>query len=131
MPLKFTQLISCRFVDEISSYLEQFGVKNSKIENCHEHNISLLYYCMNCNDPLCSDCFMFGNKHKDHKINHLDNIYKDHVDTIKSEAKDLQNKFDLYTHFLKQVEEKIDSVRLAKQDRSNELEDLFENMKNK
>jgi len=131
MPLKFTQIINCRFVDELSSYLEHFGAKNHKVENCEEHNISLLYYCINCSEPLCSDCFMFGQKHKDHQIMHLDNIYKTHVDNIKSEAKDLQNKFDQYTQFLKQVEEKIDLVRLAKQDRSNELEDLFENMKNK
>ena len=131
MPLKFTQIINCRFVDELSTYLEQFGAKNNKIENCHDHNISLLYYCMNCNEPLCSDCFMFGQKHKDHNISHLENIYKTHVDTIKTEAKDLQLKFDQYTLFLKKVEEKIDLVRMAKQDRSNELEDLFENMKNK
>ncbi len=131
MPLKFTQIVNCRFVDELSVFLENFGAKNQKLENCEEHQISLLYYCTKCSEPLCSDCFMFGNKHKEHEISHLDNIYNNHVEVIKIEAKELQNKFDQYTNFLKQIEEKIDLVRLAKQDRSNELEDLFENMKNK
>lgn len=131
MPLKFTQIVNCRFVDDLSVFLEQMGGKNVKLETCEDHKIDLLYYCKICKEPLCSDCFMFGQKHKEHQneISHLETIYKNHVDVIKSEAKELQLKFDQYSQFLKQIEEKIDLVRLAKQDRSNELEELFENMK--
>jgi len=86
---------------------------------------------MQCNESLCSDCFLFGKKHKDHEINHLENIYKNHVDIIKTESKELQNKYEHLTNFLKQIEERIDLVRQAKQERTNELEELFENLKNK
>ena len=102
-----------------------------KQEICEEHNITLLYYCNTCNESLCSDCYMFGNKHKDHQINKLENIYLSHVELIKNESKEIKNKFDKLNNYLKLLNEKIIFVRNYKTERSMELDDVFDNMRNK
>ena len=72
---------------------------------------------------------MFANKHKDHKIKHLDEIYKHHLDSVKLEINDLQGKLEKLTGFLFSVEEKIDFVRQVKNDKTTELEELYEYLK--
>jgi hypothetical protein len=74
---------------------------------------------------------MFGKKHKEHDIKHLDIIYKNHLQLIQTETKDLQNKLDSLNAVLISIEEKITMIRQAKQERSIELEELFENLKKK
>ncbi len=111
--------------------IESISSKKPSNENCNEHKIPLLYYCNQCLEPLCSDCFMFGKKHKDHDIKHLDLIYKNHLELIKNETKDLQSKLDNLNHILSNIEEKITLLKHAKQERSSELDELFENLKKK
>ena len=74
---------------------------------------------------------MFGKKHKEHDIKHLDIIYKEHLEKIKNETKDLQNKLDNLNSVLFNIDEKISVIRQAKQERSTELNDMFENLKKK
>jgi len=111
--------------------IETISSKKSSNENCPEHKIPLLYYCIQCLEPLCSDCFMFGKKHKDHEIKHLDIIYKNHLELIKNETKDLQSKLDNLNNILLNIEEKISLIKHAKQERSLEQDELFDNLKKK
>jgi tripartite motif-containing protein 37 len=74
---------------------------------------------------------MFETKHKDHKIEKLENIYNSHCVLIKNESKELKNKSDKLNNYLKLLNEKIIFVRNYKTERSIELEDVFEKMKNK
>ena len=111
--------------------IESISSKKSINENCPEHKIPLLYYCTQCIEPLCSDCFMFGKKHKDHDIKHLDIIYKNHLDLIKNETKDLQSKLDSLNCILSNIEEKISVIKHAKQERSCEMDEIFDSLKKK
>lgn len=74
---------------------------------------------------------MFGKKHKDHEINKLDQVYTTHVELIKSESKEIQKKFEIMNFYLKSINDKIISVGSYKLEKSNELEELFDNLKNK
>lgn len=74
---------------------------------------------------------MFEAKHKDHKIEKLENIYNSHCLLIKNESKELKNKCDKLNNYLKLLNEKIIFVRNYKTERSIELEEVFEKMKNK
>jgi tripartite motif-containing protein 37 len=74
---------------------------------------------------------MFEIKHKEHKIEKLENIYNSHCLLIKNESKELKNKCDKLNNYLKLLNEKIILVRNYKTERSIELEEVFEKMKNK
>lgn len=103
------------------------AVHNNKKELCKEHNINLLYYCSNCNESLCSDCYMFGNKHKEHEICKLDNVYMTHIEKIKKESNEVQEKYNKLKKLLNILEDRISFIRSSKQERANELESLYEN----
>lgn len=105
--------------------------QKARQEICQEHNITLLYFCMKCNESLCSDCYMFGTRHKDHEINKLENIYLSHCEQIKSESKELKNKCEKLNEYLKLLNEKIIFVRNYKTEKYIELEEVFEKMKSK
>ena len=109
--------------------MEVFSKQKNQTEICLDHKINLLYYCMDCNVALCSDCYMFANNHKDHQIKHLDEIYKNHLDGVKFEIVELQNKLEKLNNFLNSIEEKIDFVRQTKNDKTAELEELYEFLK--
>lgn len=133
MSLKLNQIISVRFINELNSVIENLHLtkQKAKHEICPTHNITLLYFCITCNESLCSDCFMFEAKHKEHKIEKLENIYNSHCLLIKNESKELKNKCDKLNNYLKLLNEKIIFVRNYKTERLIELEEVFEKMKNK
>lgn len=133
MSLKLNQIISVRFINDLNTVIETLNLtkQKAKQEVCPAHNITLLYFCLICNESLCSDCFMFETKHKDHKIEKLENIYNSHCVLIKNESKELKNKCDKLNNYLKLLNEKIIFVRNYKTERSIELEEVFEKMKNK
>ncbi|KAJ3394159.1 Tripartite motif containing 37 [Entophlyctis sp. JEL0112] len=56
---------------------------------CEEHNVPLFYFCLECNDALCSDCAVLDSKHKAHPLQHLSSVYKSHHDLIWSKIKAL------------------------------------------
>jgi tripartite motif-containing protein 37 len=111
--------------------IESINKKTNQDEICSEHNVTLLYFCNTCNESLCSDCYMFGGRHKEHDIQKLDNIYMNHIDLIKHEFKGLQTKYDQLDNHLKLLNEKIIFVRNYKLERSNELEEFFDSLRNK
>lgn len=74
---------------------------------------------------------MFENTHKDHQIKHLDEIYRTHLDMVKIEINDLQGKLEKLNNFLTSIEEKIDYIRQTKNDKTTELEELYEYLKSK
>jgi hypothetical protein len=133
MSLKFSQLVQCKFVNELSSIIETISNKQKSTNNelCSIHKIAQLYYCAQCSEALCSDCFMFEKKHKDHEIKRLDVIYKAHLEKINKETEDLQGKFDIFHTFLLKIEEKIGKIKNHKNERINEIEGIYENLKKK
>lgn len=133
MGLKLNQIINVRFINELNTVIETLNLSKQKIkqELCQEHNITLLYFCTTCNESLCSDCFMFETRHKDHKIEKLESIYNNHCYLIKNESKELKYKYDRLNNYLKLINEKIILVRNYKTEKSIELDEVFEKMKTK
>ena len=68
--LNFNQLIHLSFMADVANYIDKINTskKAEESEICNKHQIQNLYYCTDCEMPLCSDCYMLEDKHKKHKI---------------------------------------------------------------
>jgi hypothetical protein len=68
--LNFNQLIHLSFMTDVANYIDKISAskKTEETEICSKHQIQNLYYCADCEMPLCSDCYMLEDKHKKHKI---------------------------------------------------------------
>ena len=130
--LRSSQLIQVSFMAEVANFIDKMNnnKKNEELENCPKHNIQYLYYCKNCNVPLCSDCYMFEDNHKEHEIKRINDVYKEHFDLIKKEKEDLDNNSEKLNRKLKDINEKIIEIGNYKYKRSKELEDTFNNLNN-
>jgi tripartite motif-containing protein 37 len=99
-----------------------------KTEVCKLHSSPLHYYCKTCEDSICSDCAMFGDTHKQHEFEKLQNVYDKHVNGLKEEISALHARLD----HLQILEDSIDSnIRLvenAKEEYSSELQSLIHDM---
>jgi len=85
------------------------GQKNRQGE-CKEHQTALNYYCKTCTIPICSDCAMFGTKHKGHEFERLQDVYVRHVELIKHEAVGLKKRLKDLGYFMRDVQVTIDKV---------------------
>ena len=129
--LRSSQLIQVSFMAEVANFIDKMNnnKKNEELENCPKHNIQYLYYCKNCNVPLCSDCYMFEDNHKEHEIKRINDVYKEHFDLIKKEKENLDNNCEiLLNRNLRDISDKIIEIGNFKYKRSKELEDTFNNL---
>ena len=131
--LRSSQLIQVSFMAEVANFIDKINnnKKNEELENCPKHNIQYLYYCKNCNVPLCSDCYMFEDNHKEHEIKRINDVYKEHFDLIKKEKENLDNNCEiLLNRNLRDISDKIIEIGNFKYKRSKELEETFNNLNN-
>ena len=131
--LRSSQLIQVSFMAEVANFIDKMNnnKKNEELENCPKHNIQYLYYCKNCNVPLCSDCYMFEDNHKEHEIKRINDVYKEHFDLIKKEKENLDNNCEiLLNRNLRDISDKIIEIGNFKYKRSKELEETFNNLNN-
>ena len=120
--LRLDQLVTCRFLNDITQALENLSVTKAEIsEKCATHGCALNYYCVNCTSAICSDCAMFSSEHKGHEFQHLANIYKLHVDQIHIESKVLNKRLKDLELLLIDLDVKIEKFRTAKEEKSREL----------
>ncbi|KAI0225309.1 hypothetical protein L0F63_002522 [Massospora cicadina] len=75
---------------------------------CQEHKTRLAYYCHTCEIPICSDCGMLGTKHRDHKFEHMKDIYDQRIDGLKSYLTTLHKRMDKFTKKIKEIDRKSD-----------------------
>lgn len=81
-------------------------------EACSKHNSKLVYYCLNCKIPICSDCAVLEKTHKSHSFEKINNIYKLHFDNIKIEQQKLRKKLiGLHTQ-MDNIEDIIDQLTM-------------------
>ena len=52
----------------------------------------MIYYCIPCDKVICSDCYMFSEEHKTHKIVKSKEIYERKIDSINKEINELRKK---------------------------------------
>ena len=64
---------------------------------------------------------MFGNEHKDHKFEHLSNVYNQHLNNIKEEEKFIIKKLSEYSKLMDGLRKSIDEIQKSKDDKEEEL----------
>ena len=98
---------------------------------CSEHNTALNYFCNTCKKPICSDCAMFGNEHKQHQFERLNEVYERHVEVIRKEANGLRKRLKELNFYMGEVQTTIERVTKGKEDKVKEIEMFVENIQAK
>ena len=130
--LNFNQLIHLSFMTDVANYIDKMN-SSKKVEEseiCEKHQIQNLYYCIECETPLCSDCYMLEENHKKHKIKKIDEVFKNHIDMIKQEKEGLDFEENTLRKYLKDIGEKIIEIGNAKYKKIKEAEEFFKNIRN-
>ena len=130
--LNYNQIIHVSFMTDVANYIEKINKakKNEEEELCPKHQIQFLYFCSECNEALCSDCYMFEDKHKKHKIKKLTDIYKDHLYLIKKEKDELDIEENSLRKSLKEINDKIIDIGNSKYKKIKDMDELFRNIRN-
>ena len=130
--LNINQLIRLSFMTDVANYIDKIN-SSKKIEEseiCEKHQIKNLYYCVECETPLCSDCYMLEENHKKHKIKKIDEVYKTHIDKIKHEKEGLDFEENTLRKNLKDIGDKIIEIGNMKYKKVKESEEYFKNIIN-
>ena len=106
--LNFNQLIHLSFMTDVANYIDKINTskKVEESEICEKHQIQNLYYCIECETPLCSDCYMLEDNHKKHKIKKIDEVFKAHIEMIKQEKEGLDFEENTLRKYLKDIGDK-------------------------
>jgi tripartite motif-containing protein 37 len=135
--------VNCRFVSEITAEIDKLTVqhqakkkeddkkKQPVSEDCTTHCLPMSYYCETCKEPLCSDCAMFGDKHKYHKFKKISEVYQKHIDVVKKETHSLKKRLKQLDEILVQIDDNIYQVNKAKTERIKEVDKVVHDMKEK
>ena len=130
--LNYNQLIHLSFMTDVANYIDNIN-SSKKVEEseiCKKHQINNLYYCVECETPLCSDCYMLEDNHKNHKIKKIDEIFKIHLEKIKQENEGLDFEEKTIKKYLKDIKEKIIEIGDMKYKKMKESEEFIKNIRN-
>jgi len=131
-PLRVSQLVNCRLMSDLGSAIDEMSINKKEekkdLDSCPTHNLEFYYYCKDCEEPLCTDCAMFGKKHKGHDFQHISKVYENQVELIKSEAKILKGRINTMVGKLTNVDQNIQSITESKESKTSELSSLVEQM---
>ncbi|KAI8924433.1 hypothetical protein BC831DRAFT_465634 [Entophlyctis helioformis] len=116
-PLHASQLVHCRFMDDLASQLHGLVLASptSTHDVCPTHSAPMYYFCHDCEEGLCADCAVIDAKHKNHSFEHLHVVYKRHRARIDERTKALYTRFNEYAELLSHLNEQALSVTQAKQ----------------
>jgi hypothetical protein len=113
-------------LDNINNKINLISNNNENI--CKEHNLSLLYYCTECKDVLCSDCYMLNNKHKNHNIVKYE-ILKKQLNSKKNNLiSNLNKKSDEYMIMIDSILKINDSIDYYIEAKEKEIKKIYEDM---
>ncbi|EAR97126.1 B-box zinc finger protein (macronuclear) [Tetrahymena thermophila SB210] len=122
--LRPSNLMKCRFVNEITTALEkieQIEQKKEKQGICEEHDNPLLYYCQICKHPVCSDCGMIGSQHKNHRFDKLNSVYETHVKQVRQELSAVKKKLQELNKQQQEVDVVIEKITKMRDDKAASL----------
>ncbi|KAJ3366394.1 hypothetical protein GGF32_005396 [Allomyces javanicus] len=120
-----SQLVQCRFVDDLQQQLKEMIEAPSAVESvdvCNAHHAPLHYYCVTCSDAICSDCAMFDERHRGHAFQHLEKVYVAHRDRVMAEADRLDAEIGRQKVAAEQVAEKMAGLRDAQRKMEEDLQ---------
>uniref|UniRef100_A0A5K3F6G7 E3 ubiquitin-protein ligase TRIM37 n=1 Tax=Mesocestoides corti TaxID=53468 RepID=A0A5K3F6G7_MESCO len=128
-------LINCRWADEVTQQLDSLQTQhifsdgnstNARTHVCEAHNERLSVFCGTCDRAICHRCALFDGRHGQHSFRPLDEVYKEHVDRIKSELEKLKHRRREVHALIQDVERNISSVKQAKDERVREIRNAVE-----
>ncbi len=103
--------------------------ETAKDEKCPVHHQSLMYFCATCQKSVCSDCAMFGSDHRDHKFEHLDKVYENHVQSIREAQTYIRQRLSGYLHNMDDIRQTLNELQKAKEDKMDESAKIFHEIK--
>jgi len=120
-------LTPLRIINDIYYALGNFTKKTQIYEEkCKDHDQALIYYCLTCNNSLCSDCAMFGKAHNGHEFEHVSKIYDKHLQLIKTEQEIVLNRLNDYKTHIEEVINTLEKLQRAKDEKTNEINIIVE-----
>lgn len=124
-PLLVSQLVSCKFISEITEELDKVQGKatTNDIEKlCSVHQSPLSYFCSTCCTPVCSDCAILDEDHRNHSFERLIVIYGHHKKKIQQEAANLRQHLKELSLEVVAIDENIRSILKTKDESLIELQ---------
>ncbi|XP_049769299.1 E3 ubiquitin-protein ligase TRIM37-like [Schistocerca cancellata] len=131
------ELVNCRWVEDVTRHIDALAANagagdpahaDSAADSCEEHQEKLTVYCWTCRQCICHQCALFGGEHSGHDFKPLEDVYKQHAVQIGDEVSQLRRRLLELISLVQEVEDNVDSVRTAKEERVNELHNAMEAM---
>lgn len=109
--------------------------KSSVISNlndkdlCPTHNDEKLsVYCWTCKICICHKCALWGGTHSNHTFKQLELVYETHLSQVKEEVSQLRSRLVELVGFVSDVEQNVEVVRGAKDEKVREIRNAVELM---
>ena len=97
---------------------------------CILHNLPLMYFCKICKIPLCSDCYMLNNNHKNHQIEKIDKYFDENFPNINKFINSLSKKSSQYVEMVNVLNKILESIDYLVEDKEKEIEIIYNEMMN-
>lgn len=132
------ELVNCRWFEEVAVQVENLQImanKSSVISNlndkdlCPTHNEEKLsVYCWTCKICICHKCALWGGTHSNHTFKQLELVYETHLSQVKEEVSQLRSRLVELVGFVSDVEQNVEVVRSAKDEKVREIRNAVELM---
>ncbi len=97
---------------------------------CILHNLPLMYFCKICKIPLCSDCYMLNNNHKNHQIEKIDKYFDENFPNINKFINSLSKKSSQYVEMVNVLNKILESIDYLVEDKEKEIQMIYLEMIN-
>lgn len=142
-------------LQQICSNIKANGLTKIENDQCSTHNEKLSVYCGTCKCCICHQCALFGGTHSGHTFKQLGNftwlaiffflafvlifsflftieiVYETHIAQVKEEVAQLRSRLVELISLVKDVEQNVEMVRSAKDEKVREIRNAVELMVNR
>ncbi|XP_046391051.1 E3 ubiquitin-protein ligase TRIM37-like isoform X2 [Ischnura elegans] len=138
------ELVNCRWVEDVTQKLESLSAAKSESEGpggsgnddipaserCPDHpGEHMTVFCESCSKCICHRCALWGGTaHAGHSFKPIAEVYEQHVQRIKAEVSELQQRQLKLANVMVKVEHNVEAVREARDDKVNEVHRAVESM---
>lgn len=137
-PLHVHELVNCRWFEEVANQVENLQLmanKSSQLLSSNDKDLcpthceeKLSVYCWTCKTCICHRCALFGGTHTNHTFKQLELVYETHLSQVKEEVSQLRTRLVELVGFVSDVEQNVEIVRSAKDEKVREIRNAVELM---
>ncbi|XP_014663122.1 PREDICTED: E3 ubiquitin-protein ligase TRIM37-like [Priapulus caudatus] len=111
--LHLHELVNCRWAEEVTQQLDTLQSNAGKSEStekdtCDVHREKLSVYCWSCRVCICHQCALWGGTHTNHTFKPLDEVYEQHITSIKEEVAALRRRLMELISLVQEVEKNVE-----------------------